>query len=107
MIYDADTQRNVCTDDYSGGGFMANSSPQSGSQNSPGGERVRVRYLCLFFALIFRHPISEKRTANQSLRPVTIKQILKAEQTHSDAELYLDGVEVSQVRLPSLGQKPA
>ncbi|KAI5119175.1 hypothetical protein M0805_000629 [Coniferiporia weirii] len=62
--------------DYGGGGFMPNSSPRMGSQNSPG---------------------SERRAASQSLRPLTIKQILAAEQAHSDAELYIDGVEVTQV----------
>ncbi|KAH8116775.1 replication protein A, subunit RPA32 [Phellopilus nigrolimitatus] len=64
--------------DYSGGGggFMPNSSPRMGSQGSPGGER---------------------RAATQSLRPVTIKQILGAEQAHADAESYIDSVEVTQV----------
>ncbi|THH04183.1 hypothetical protein EW145_g5715 [Phellinidium pouzarii] len=47
-----------------------------GSQGSPGGER---------------------RAASQSLRPLTIKQIFSAEQAHTDAELYIDGVEVTQV----------
>ncbi|EJD02488.1 replication protein A, subunit RPA32 [Fomitiporia mediterranea MF3/22] len=61
--------------DY-GGGFMANSSPRTSSQNSPGGER---------------------RAASQSLRPVTIKQVLKADQAHSDAELYIDRTEVAQI----------
>ncbi|KAL5489743.1 SSB2 [Sanghuangporus weigelae] len=64
------------SNDYSAGGFMQNSSPRTSSQNSPGGER---------------------RVSSQSLRPVTIKQVLKAEQAHSDAELYIDGAEVTQV----------
>ncbi|EST05606.1 Replication protein A, C-terminal [Kalmanozyma brasiliensis GHG001] len=55
----------------SGGGFLAN-----GSQNdSPSG----------------------KRQGNNTLRPVTIRQILKAEQPHPDADFTLDGTELGQL----------
>ncbi|PAV24069.1 replication A subunit RPA32 [Pyrrhoderma noxium] len=60
--------------DY-GAGFMQNS-PSYGSQGSPGGER---------------------RGSNKSIRPLTIKQIMRAGQTHTDAEMYIDGVEISQI----------
>ncbi|QRW00215.1 replication factor A2 [Ceratobasidium sp. AG-Ba] len=39
------------------------------------------------------------RNANQSLRAITIRQIYTAEQTHSDAEFVIDGVETTQVTL--------
>ncbi|KIS69230.1 uncharacterized protein UMAG_02579 [Mycosarcoma maydis] len=55
----------------SGGGFLAN-----GSQNdSPSG----------------------KKAGNNTLRPVTIRQILNAEQPHPDAEFILDGAELGQL----------
>ncbi|CCF52789.1 hypothetical protein NDA11_004231 [Ustilago hordei] len=55
----------------SGGGFLAN-----GSQNdSP----------------------SSKRQGNNTLRPVTIRQILNAEHPHPDAEFTLDGAELGQL----------
>ncbi|TKY85714.1 hypothetical protein EX895_005254 [Sporisorium graminicola] len=55
----------------SGGGFLAN-----GSQtDSPSG----------------------KRAGNNTLRPVTIRQILNAEQPHPDAEFTLDGAELGQL----------
>lgn len=55
----------------SGGGFLAN-----GSQtDSPSG----------------------KRAGNNTLRPVTIRQILNAKQPHPDAEFTLDGAELGQL----------
>ncbi|EPE24326.1 Nucleic acid-binding protein [Glarea lozoyensis ATCC 20868] len=59
-----------------GGGFMSGS--QQGSQDSPNGQKVY---------------------GQESLRPVTIKQILDATQAHSDAEFKIDGSEVTQVSL--------
>lgn len=50
-----------------------------GSQGSPSGGRTR--------------------NPNQSLRAVTIRQIYMAEQTHSDAEFVIDGVETTQITL--------
>lgn len=47
------------------------------------------------------HEIYHQKQAQQSLRPVTIKQILSVEQSHSDSELAIDQVEVGQVRLKS------
>lgn len=77
---------------------MQNSSPQTNSQNSPGSERVRVGSFVVFSGSMTRFPLFQK-ASSQSLRPVTIKQVLKAEQAHSDAELYIDGTEVSQARV--------
>ncbi|KAG8680774.1 replication factor A protein 2, partial [Ceratobasidium sp. 394] len=39
------------------------------------------------------------RNPNQSLRAITIRQIYTAEQTHSDAEFVIDGVETTQITL--------
>ncbi|WWC96252.1 hypothetical protein V866_003119 [Kwoniella sp. B9012] len=61
-----------------GGGFVAGGSPY-GSQDSPGGKKGRG--------------------GNQTIRPITIKQILAAEQVHADADFVIDGVEVAQVLL--------
>lgn len=38
-----------------------------------------------------------KRAGGNTLRPVTIKQIIDATQAHPDAEFRIDGAEVSQV----------
>lgn len=63
-----------------GGGFMYSASQTGGgTQGSPAGGRMR--------------------NANQSLRPITIRQIYTAEQTHSDAEFVIDGVEITQITL--------
>ncbi|WWC88544.1 uncharacterized protein L201_003455 [Kwoniella dendrophila CBS 6074] len=61
-----------------GGGFVAGGSPY-GSQDSPGGKKGKG--------------------GNQTIRPVTIKQILAAEQVHADADFVIDGVDVAQVLL--------
>ncbi|KAJ6596968.1 hypothetical protein DFH09DRAFT_1133264 [Mycena vulgaris] len=58
-----------------GGGFMQNGSP-GGSQGSPGGI---------------------KTPASQSLRPVTIAQIRKAQQMHSDADWIVDEQAIGQI----------
>ncbi|GAA5929310.1 hypothetical protein JCM3775_002306 [Rhodotorula graminis] len=59
---------------YAGGGFMS----QGGSQSSPGGG---------------------KRTGSSALRPITIHQLLNAEQAFAEAEFYIDGAEVKDVTL--------
>ncbi|KAI9667469.1 MAG: replication factor A protein 2 [Bathelium mastoideum] len=56
-----------------GGGFL-----NQGSQESPAGGKQKVY-------------------GQETLRPVTIKQILDAEQPHPDAEFKIDGTEVTQV----------
>jgi len=38
-----------------------------------------------------------KKAANNSLRPVTIRQILDADQPHADADFCLDGVDLGQL----------
>ncbi|KAJ7046858.1 hypothetical protein C8F04DRAFT_938557, partial [Mycena alexandri] len=63
-----------------GGGF--NTESPSGSQGSPGG--------------------STRTPASQSLRPVTIAQVRKAKQVHSDADWTVDGVSIGQAILISL-----
>ncbi|WOO76833.1 Replication factor A protein 2 [Vanrija pseudolonga] len=60
-----------------GGGFVPGGSP-FGSQESPGGGR--------------------KSRANQTLRPVTIKQIIDAAQAHPDSDFQIDGVDVQAVQ---------
>ncbi|KAG4443205.1 hypothetical protein IFR05_001347 [Cadophora sp. M221] len=57
-----------------GGGFMGGS--QQGSQDSPGGN---------------------KTYGKETLRPVTIRQIIDAQQPHPDAEFKIDGAEVTQL----------
>ncbi|KAL1413150.1 Replication factor A protein 2 [Vanrija albida] len=59
-----------------GGGFVAGGSPY-GSQESPGGRKSRP---------------------NQTLRPVTIKQIIDASQAHPDSDFQIDGVDVQAVQ---------
>ncbi|CCU99187.1 unnamed protein product [Malassezia sympodialis ATCC 42132] len=63
-----------------GGGFMG----ADGSQDGQG----RVRTAC-----------SPQRMGTQSLRPVTVRQVLHASQPHSDAPFTFDGAELSQVSI--------
>ncbi|KAK8858736.1 hypothetical protein IAR55_002965 [Kwoniella newhampshirensis] len=63
-----------------GGGFVAGGSPY-GSQDSPGGGK------------------KGGKGGNQTIRPVTIKQVLSAEQVHPDADFTIDGVDVAQILL--------
>ncbi|KFX97159.1 hypothetical protein V490_02937 [Pseudogymnoascus sp. VKM F-3557] len=58
-----------------GGGFMGGGS-QAGSQDTPGGS---------------------KTYGKDTLRPVTIKQIIDAQQPHPDAEFKVDGQEMTQI----------
>ncbi|KAF8758475.1 Replication protein A C terminal [Rhizoctonia solani] len=62
-----------------GGGFLSGSQVGGGSQGSPSGGKAR--------------------NVNQSLRPVTIRQIYTAEQTHSDADYIIDNSETTQITL--------
>ncbi|WRT67934.1 uncharacterized protein IL334_004908 [Kwoniella shivajii] len=62
-----------------GGGFVAGGSPY-GSQDSPGGGK-------------------KGKGGNQTIRPVTIKQVLAAEHIHQDADFTIDGADVAQVLL--------
>jgi len=55
-----------------------------GSQDGQG----RVRTAC-----------SPQRMGTQSLRPVTVRQVLHASQPHSDAPFTFDGAELSQVSI--------
>lgn len=57
-----------------GGGFLGGS--QMGSQNSPGGSKAHGK---------------------DTLRPLTIKQIIEAQQPHPDSEFKVDDVEVTQI----------
>ncbi|KAI9821783.1 MAG: replication factor A protein 2 [Pycnora praestabilis] len=61
-----------------GGGFLNQHGSQGGSQNSPGGS-------------------ASKTYGKDTLRPVTIKQVLDAQQPHPDAEFKIDGTEITQV----------
>ncbi|OCF46008.1 replication factor A2 [Kwoniella heveanensis CBS 569] len=60
-----------------GGGFVPGGSPY-GSQESPGRGKTR---------------------GNQTIRPVTIKQVLNATQVHPDADFQIDGQDISQILL--------
>jgi hypothetical protein len=42
--------------------------------------------------------------AKRTLRPVTIKQVLDAEQTHPDSPFTIDGIEVNDVSSSSVRQ---
>lgn len=55
-----------------------------------------LAYSLLTPSLALSHFISQ-RQGPSALRPVTIHQIITAEQAHPDAEFYLDGVEVKDV----------
>ncbi|KAL2070574.1 hypothetical protein VTL71DRAFT_13600 [Oculimacula yallundae] len=57
-----------------GGGFMGGS--QQGSQDSPGGN---------------------KTYGKETLRPVTIRQIIDAQQPHPDADFKIDNAEITQL----------
>ncbi|WVR06489.1 hypothetical protein IAU60_003520 [Kwoniella sp. DSM 27419] len=61
-----------------GGGFVPGGSPY-GSQDSPGK--------------------GKGRGGQQTIRPVTIKQVLNAEQVHPDADFQIDGQDISQILL--------
>lgn len=63
-----------------GGGFMSQGDDQSGSQQTPdGGKRGR--------------------TEKQSLLPVTVKQLLAANQDQPDDSFKIDGQEIAQVQI--------
>ena len=40
---------------------------------------------------------ASKRASNNTLRPVTIRQLINAEQPHPDAEFIVDGAELGQL----------
>jgi hypothetical protein len=44
-----------------------------------------------------KQKLTLQRAGGNTLRPVTIKQILDAQQAHPDAEFRIDGIEASQV----------
>lgn len=46
-----------------------------------------------------------QKAGAQTLRPVTIRQILDASQPHPDAEFSLDGAELGQVRVAPKGKR--
>ena len=76
------------------------SSPHVGSQGTPGGDKV-----CQY--VIFHNPdadilVCEQKITEQTIRPITIRQILNAEHAHSDAETYVDGFDVKQVHSQNL-----
>ncbi|KAJ9123541.1 hypothetical protein QFC24_003756 [Naganishia onofrii] len=64
---------------YSAGGFVAaGGSPYGASSQSPGGKG---------------------KGGQQTLRPLTIKQVLEASQPHADADFLVDGVELGNVKV--------
>lgn len=70
-----------------------------GSQyNSPGGA-VRVSFVSSRLLAVYIDASTLQRTAAQSLRPVTVKQVHSATQAHTDAEWMLEDMEIGQVSL--------
>ncbi|KAJ3550981.1 hypothetical protein NMY22_g84 [Coprinellus aureogranulatus] len=61
-----------------GGGYMAGGSPFSGAGSPGGGQRSEIKH---------------------SVRPMTIAQLNKASQAHTEAEWRIDDVEIGQVTL--------
>lgn len=90
---------------YSAGGFVAaGGSPYGASSQSPGGKvsgwqaysrqnQPSVPMLIMALAI-------QGKGGQQTLRPLTIKQVLEASQPHADADFLVDGVELGNVRHP-------
>lgn len=80
-----------------GGGFL-----NQGSQDSPAGGR-QVSPISHFTRVFLRSHFGKAKYSlknsygKDTLRPVTIKQILDAQQPHPDADFKIDGTEVTQV----------
>jgi hypothetical protein len=70
-----------------GGGFVSGGSPYGSQAESPGGKA--------------------KGKGNSTIRPVTIRQVLGAQQAHPDADFTIDGVEIGQVSDSLLALKNA
>ena len=65
---------------------------QSGSQGSPGGK------VCTHYAKTsYNTANTTKGYGKDSLRPVTIKQLIEAQQPNPDGEFLIDGSEITQV----------
>ncbi len=67
---------------------------QSGSQDSPGSKVIRDSWIPVPILTLFQ------AYGKDTLRPVTIKQVLDASQAHPDADFKLDGHEMTQVPPP-------
>lgn len=79
------------------------SGSQAGSQQSPG-SASKVGSAFVEFIYLPVTPVDEiilQTRGTNTLRPVTIKQILEAVQPHPDAEFKIDDVELSHVDHPS------
>lgn len=77
-----------------GGGFLGGSEP-GGSQET--GSKVIGHSYILILSTILTSP---QAYGKDTLRPVTIKQVLEATQAHPDADFKLDGQEMTQVNKP-------
>lgn len=59
-----------------------------------------ARYVCARFSSLVADisDLKGKGGGQQTLRPLTIKQVLEASQPHPDADFSVDGVELGSVR---------
>lgn len=68
--------------------------------------REQGRYTSLLvldgLAECYAHLSSQGTYGKDTLRPVTILQVLNASQPHPDADFSIDGTEITQVQPPSL-----
>jgi hypothetical protein len=64
---------------------------------------VRLKAAYVKYASVCAEPNSKKQKGygKDTVRPVTIKQLVDAEQPHPDAEFKVDGDPISQVRRSS------
>jgi hypothetical protein len=80
-----------------GGGYAAN---DYNNQQSYGGGYLQQQQQQSQPTGAFDSPNGKKKAStNQSLRPVTCKQLIEATQAHADAPLMVDGQELGQVTI--------
>lgn len=66
---------------------------QGGSQDTPGGSKVSFESTNFIYKLM----VFPQGRSEDTLRPVTIKQIIDATQAHPDADFKCDNSSLSQV----------
>lgn len=78
------------------------SGSQGGASQQTPGSASKVSVTVAYLSCNHTDRADIKNRASNTLRPVTIKQILEAVQPHPDAEFKLDDVELSHVDHPIL-----
>lgn len=58
---------------------------------------AKSRQVARRLAVLTRLSADKQGRGNQSLRPVTVKQINEASQTHPDSDYQIDGHDINQV----------